>query len=80
MSRLSGPALRFQIGEVTPAIPRRVPCWKKDRFVTLVSARHRVATLIAAGMHRPELGLLRPYGCPHCGHFHVGHKGKHHAD
>jgi len=72
MGRLSGETLRFQIGEKVP-YHQRNPCWRKDRFITLAAARQRVAHLTHIGHHQPERGELRPYGCDHCGHFHIGH-------
>jgi len=46
---------------------RRKACTRKVRYPSLADAQSVI------DRKGPDLADLRPYHCPHCGHWHIGH-------
>jgi hypothetical protein len=68
--------MTFKLSELIdrPAPEPRQGCTGKEAFASPGAAQAAIRSLQKRDLHATEKGSrLRPYPCPHCRQFHVGH-------
>jgi hypothetical protein len=68
--------MTFKLHELAgqPEPPDRPGCTGKEAFASFGAAQAAIRSLQKRELHATDKGRrLRPYPCPHCRQFHVGH-------